>query len=49
MARAGIICAVVGAILATVLTVYIAREFRDCLHMKVGSSEYNQCIRDHLP
>lgn len=48
MAQWGIALAVVGAIAATVLTVYISRTFGDCLHLKPGSSEYSHCIRQHL-
>jgi hypothetical protein len=48
MAISGIACAVVGAILATILTVVIYNKFRDCLDLNTGSSAYNQCISDHL-
>ena len=47
-ARAGIACALVGAVLATVLTVVIYNRFRDCIDMGTGSPQYSQCINSHL-
>jgi hypothetical protein len=45
MAQWGIALAVVGAIAATVLTVYIAHRYGSCLHLKPGSSEFTQCVQ----
>ena len=47
-ARAGIACALVGAVLATVLTVVIYNRFRDCINMGTSSPGYSQCINSHL-
>jgi hypothetical protein len=47
MAVAGIACAVIGAVLATVLTVVVYTKYKDCLHDGFGSSQYSQCIKDH--
>jgi hypothetical protein len=48
LAIAGIACAVAGAILATVLTVYLNNRFKDCLDYPAGSQEYKPCITDRL-
>lgn len=48
MAIAGICCALVGAILATVLSVLIYTRFKDCLQLSPGSSAYSSCISDHM-
>lgn len=48
MAIAGIACALVGAILATVLSVLIYTRFKDCLQLSPGSSDYSTCIREHM-
>ena len=47
-ARAGIACALVGAVLATVLTVVIIHRFRDCIDMGTSAPGYSQCINSHL-
>ena len=47
-ARAGIACALVGAVLATVLTVVYYNRFRDCIDMGTSSPQYSQCINSHL-
>lgn len=46
MAIAGIACGVVGAILATVLTVVIYGRVKDCLDYPSNSVAYTQCIND---
>lgn len=48
LAIAGIACAVVGAILAVSLTVFLYNRFKDCLDYPTGSQEYRTCITDHL-
>ena len=48
LAIAGIACAVIGAILATVLSVVIYTRFKDCLDLPTGSQEYRTCITDKL-
>jgi hypothetical protein len=49
MATSGLVCALVGAILATVLTVVFYTRLRPCLDAyDRGSSAYNNCIRDRL-
>lgn len=48
LAVAGICCALVGAVLATLLTVVYYHKFSSCLDYKAGSSQYNQCINDHI-
>jgi hypothetical protein len=48
MAISGIACAVVGAILATILTFVIYNKFRDCINLGTGSSAYKQCISNHM-
>lgn len=48
MAIAGIACAIVGAILATVFSVWIYGKVKDCTAYEPGSSAYTQCIHDHL-
>lgn len=48
LAVAGIACAVIGAILATVLSVYLYTRFKDCLDYPTGSQEYKTCITDKL-
>jgi hypothetical protein len=46
LAVAGIVCAAVGAVLATVLTVVIYSRIAGCLDYPSGSSAYSQCIND---
>lgn len=48
MAIAGICCALVGAVLAAVLSVVIYTRFKDCLQLSPGSSEYSNCISNHM-
>jgi hypothetical protein len=49
MAVAGIVLSVVGAILATVLTVYLYNKIKPCLNdYQQGSAEYNSCVRGNL-
>jgi len=44
-----LVCALVGAILAVVLTVVIYSRLRVCLDSyNRGTSEYNDCIQNHL-
>ena len=49
MAIAGLACTVVGAIVATVLTVLIVHAINKCGGLdNNGSSDFNSCVRDHL-
>lgn len=48
MAIAGIACALVGAILATVLSLYLYNRFKDCFDYPAGSEQYKTCITDKL-
>ncbi|MGH8962310.1 MAG: DUF4190 domain-containing protein [Jatrophihabitantaceae bacterium] len=48
MAITGLSCALVGAVLATVLTVVYYNKLRDCFDLQRGSSEYNQCINQRI-
>ena len=48
MAITGLCCALVGAVLAVVLTFYIYGRVKDCLDYSTGSTQYNQCIEDRL-
>jgi hypothetical protein len=48
MAIAGIACAIAGAILATVFSLWIYGKVKDCTAYDPGSSAYTQCIHDHL-
>ncbi|MFN2518734.1 MAG: DUF4190 domain-containing protein [Jatrophihabitantaceae bacterium] len=49
MAISGLVCAVVGAVLATVFTVAIYSRIRPCLdNYDSGSSAYNKCIHNHF-
>jgi hypothetical protein len=49
MAISGLVCAVIGALLATVLTVVIIQRIRPCLdNYDKGSSAYNTCIRQRI-
>jgi Domain of unknown function (DUF4190) len=49
MAISGLVCALVGALLATVLTVVVYSRLRVCLDsFDRGSSAYNTCIHDHF-
>ncbi|MEO8888500.1 MAG: DUF4190 domain-containing protein [Jatrophihabitantaceae bacterium] len=47
LAIAGLACALVGAILATVLTIVIYTKYKDCIGLGLGSSQYSQCISNH--
>jgi hypothetical protein len=50
LAVAGIACAVVGALLATVFTVVIFQRIKPCLdNYAQGSTAQEDCIRDRLP
>jgi hypothetical protein len=48
MAITGLSCALVGAVLATVFTFYVYNKVKDCIDYGVGSTQYNQCIKDHF-
>lgn len=49
MAISGLVCALVGAMLAVVLTVVIYSRLRVCLDSyNRGTSAYNNCIQNHL-
>jgi len=48
MAVAGISCAVVGAVLAVVLTVWYVHLSNECKQYKSSSSQYRTCIQDHV-
>jgi hypothetical protein len=48
MAIAGIICAVVGLILAVVLTVYFYNRIKPCLDYPSGSSAQSHCIEQRF-
>lgn len=47
LAIGGLVCALIGAILATVLTVVIIGKYGDCIGKDFGSSAYTQCINEH--
>lgn len=46
LAIAGIACAVVGAILATIWSVWIYSKVRDCLDYNTGSAAYTHCVHE---
>lgn len=48
LAVAGIVCAIAGAVLAVVLTVWLYSRFSDCFNYSSGSAAYSQCVRNHL-
>jgi hypothetical protein len=50
MAISGLVCAVVGALLATILSVVIYSRIRPCLdkYDRHDTSQYNSCIRDRF-
>ncbi|PZS14038.1 MAG: hypothetical protein DLM57_15320 [Pseudonocardiales bacterium] len=49
MAISGLVCAVVGALLATVFTVVVYSRIRPCLdNYDRGSSAYNKCVQNHF-
>ena len=48
MAIAGLICAGVGAVLAIVLTIWFVGAARHCTQYDNGSSQFQNCFRDHL-
>lgn len=48
MAIAGLVCATVGAVLAVLLTVWFVGAARHCTQYDNGSSQFQNCFRDHL-
>jgi Domain of unknown function (DUF4190) len=49
MAVAGLICAIVGALLATLLTVLIVHAVNQCGGFNnTNSSSFDQCVQDHI-
>ena len=48
MAIGGLVCALVGAIVATIFSVVIYNRLRPCLDFDRGSSAYNHCIQDRI-
>lgn len=48
MAIAGLICAAVGAILAVLLTLWFVSAARHCTQYDSGTSQFQNCFRDHL-
>ncbi len=48
MAITGIVCGVVGAILAAVLTTWFLHLADQCGGFETNSSQFQQCVRDHI-
>ena len=48
LALAGVICAIIGAVLAIALSVLVYTRFSACLNLNPGSSDYTTCIQNHL-
>ncbi len=48
MAVSGLICALVGAVLATTLTIYFYGRIKPCLDYSPNSSQYKTCIQERL-
>lgn len=48
LAVAGIACAVVGAILAVIWSVWIYSKVKNCLDYNTGSSEYSHCVHEQF-
>jgi hypothetical protein len=48
LAVAGIACAVVGAILATIWSVWIYSKVKNCLDYDTGSSQYSHCVHEQF-
>ena len=46
LAVAGIVCAVIGALLAVVVSVWLYSRISDCLDYNAGSSAYTHCVQD---
>ena len=48
LAVAGIACAVVGAILATIWSVWIYSKVKNCLDYETGSTQYTHCVHEQF-
>ena len=48
MAIAGLVCSIIGAVLAIALTAWIYSRFGECTEFDNGSAAFRTCIRDHL-
>jgi Na+/proline symporter len=48
MALAGLICGVVGAVLAIIVSILFIRISNDCSGLPTGGSAFSDCVRHHL-
>jgi hypothetical protein len=47
-ATAGLVCGVIGAVFALVLTIIVYSRLRPCLNDPIGSSAYQHCVSQRL-
>jgi hypothetical protein len=48
LATTGLVCGVIGAILAVVVSVFLYSRIRPCLDYESGTSDYNTCIQERF-
>lgn len=48
LATAGIVCGIIGAVLAIGVSLWLFNRFGDCLNYNSGSSAYSTCVQNHL-